>query len=274
MRKYINIVTESPIADFDTVGKLGDGRDGARLRGTKEFNTADWKVTQSHKAIAKIFRIFERTPYVFNFIVMFTSEKGFDQLMYENNKTAEHLSEMVGKPVITDGRITMVVNNQVSAPGNRMPLSAWTLAHRFGHAIHLNTGHTPQTSNHSGDNDIKLAQIWYDGAEKLSAITQRNIVTGRQNEAEMGVIFCTFKAARDNNINSNWEIIADLFAQYLIAGKIRLNRIETVTAVDLANRLSKSSIKRCNMILDQLEADLNTEMKNILDNLVGKIVGF
>lgn len=255
---------EMPVASFDTVGELGTT--GKEMKG---FNISDWKVTHSQKAIAKIYRIFEKTPFLFNFIIVFRRENN-QSLMFNKNMTPEHLSELVGKPVQIDGAITVVYNNHITSDRNRMPISAWTLAHRLGHAVHLNSD--VDEKNHP------IAKLWYkidfDLTTMLEEALKKKIKT--HNETLMGAMFCTFKSARDDNINSNWEVIADLFAQYLISGRIRLNSIEKVSH-PLSGDLGAMDGKhrdQINAYIAAAETQLNTCMETVLKSIVGTIVGF
>jgi hypothetical protein len=268
-----DFLNEMPVASFNAVGDLGTGPDG------KQFTMADWKVSHSEKALAKIYRIFEKTPYWFNFVVVFSKNESLGRLMFDNKTGAEALSKVVGHPVKTEGAITVVYNNHVTASSNRMPLSAWTLAHRFGHAAHLN--------NSQSESDYPVAKLWnkidYDLRVILEDAYRRIAIgptegknTGRRHETAMASIFCTFKSARDNNMNSNWEVVADLIAQYLISGRIRLYRLDQVVQklnVDLTE-LSDRNYDLINTRVAQAEEELNACMKTILDAMVGTIVGF
>jgi hypothetical protein len=267
-------LTEMPLASFDVVGdELGTGPD------SKSFNVADWKITHSEKAIAKVFRIFERTPFVFNFVVVFKRANSIGSVMFDRASTAEALSKVVGKPIVTEGRITVVYNNHVTAMKNRMPLSAWTLAHRFGHAAHLNGDHRG-----NGEADHPVAKLWYKIDLDLRTMFQNSFKllnltsvgdSGRQHETSMGAAFCTFKAARDANLNSNWEVVADLFAQYLISGKISLNRLDSAAHLTVdVSKLSDTDYEKIDSYLDNAEKHLNQCMEGVLKSLVGTIVGF
>jgi hypothetical protein len=95
-------------------------------------------------------------------------------------------------------------------------------------------------------------------------------------------LFCTFKSARDNTVASDWEVVADCFAQYLMTGRIRLNRLDRVNILKdfetgpyrVMNLIKAADPKIIDPYIDKLETALNATMEETLKGLVGKIVGF
>ena len=93
-----DILNEMPVASFDTVGELGQ-----TSKESKGFNMADWKVTHSQKAIAKIYRIFEKTPFLFNVDLGEMPDADYDKINAYVDAAEGHLNncmEMVLKSLV------------------------------------------------------------------------------------------------------------------------------------------------------------------------------
>jgi hypothetical protein len=131
-----------------------------------------------------------------------------------------------------DDHITLILTNNKG--DEKIPLTPWTIAHRFGHAFAKDT--VQKQGSDYFYNQVRgtveklfkeIARIVY-GLKTLD----RRVSTGpyssiitpdRELKKLLAQALGTFKSARDNNIRNSEEFTNELIAQYIITGKIVLN---------------------------------------------------
>ena len=132
-----------------------------------------------------------------------------------------------------DQHITLILTNNKG--DEKIPLTPWTIAHRFGHAFARDTVQK-QGSDYFYDQIRgtveklfkEIARIVY-GINSLNKTVSAGpyshmTVPDRELKKLLAQGLGTFKSARDNNIRNSEEFTNELIAQYIITGKIVLNK--------------------------------------------------
>lgn len=222
------------------------------------FSPTDKKLLQSEKGRAKIIRAFRRTPHTFevfffnNWNLVGDSETDNELV---DDRAVDHgagvhdtFEGISGKP----GVIRVVQISNLSPLENKMPMTGWTLAHKIGHAL---------------QDDVASLNWQGDLAERIKSINRLiiNIVsedTGYTSTSQYyrNAAFnypsllasrLTMKSA--GNVTSDFEAFAEIIAQYLISGRVKM-------------RLTKPQLSK--PFLDTL----NKEIADMFDSLEGRVL--
>jgi hypothetical protein len=146
----------------------------------------------------------------------------------------------------SDDKVTLVFTNNKAA--DRIPMTAWTLAHRFGHAARSSRGPTRNTMAIRAeeriskilDNTLEHIAMAVYGTQTDSrysylngrdaARPNRDLIFRRIAEG-LG----TMKSARDGRLLRYREFVYEMLAQYMITGSVKLNtRLPEVLATRFA----------------------------------------
>lgn len=219
---------EAPIADFQVVNKETE-------KYYNDFDKSDEGILNSQKGVQKIMNAFAKTPFEFNIYVVMRPTEGIWGQSFEQTQAdaKEFLRDQIGAEVQTEGRITCIYLSNVTAKTNRMPMNAWTIAHRIIHMM--------QTSPKDQENDILHFErtFWQNMVKVADASTDmRPHFTGNMLQMaypESGMVnfancLMTQKSARDGRMTNPLDVGGEALAQYLLTGSIRLNRFDTIAA--------------------------------------------
>jgi len=235
--------TEAPIDTFQTLGSFE--------KGTAFRHKPDRAILTSDKAIQKIRNKWANSKHTYDMYFLNTKEakKHQEVGMVEPEFLEKELNLKDFK--INPEAITIIFTG--NAAGDKELMSAWILAHRFGHAI--------AASGRFRENEIsaKATEAW----RKLNGLVAENInpifidgyeyplnlaTTGqlagfpksnysysdadRQKDRNREAILTSFyekigtmKSARDGNLRSPFEFYYELLSQYIFANKISFNPI-------------------------------------------------
>jgi|FreactcultureFD7_1027221.scaffolds.fasta_scaffold00768_12 hypothetical protein len=258
-------INEAPISDFQVFGNFSGNKEHNDI-----FYHPDEKLLHSEKAIKKIYNAFSKTPFEFNFYVLMptitkTSSPN-DLVLGKPSYLLNYIQNELGHKIETDRRITVIYTNNVVGK-NPMPMTAWTFAHRIGHAIQ-----NPEKEN------IPLNLKQYEEDIMNDFLACCNTILGTSHHAksshlgveisghvynnklhDLGSRLLSTRSGRTNTLNNiHIELFCELIAQYLISGKVKLNRISP----------------EYNDIIEKTEAVLNEKIFNMFSNLVGKVLSF
>lgn len=226
--RYADILNEMPIKSLDVQG--GDDPD------LFSFGAADRALLNNPKARAKIIRGFQKTPFDFEIIFLFNDAVDGDHAGDNEDVDDRAKSLRAGvhgqyrlsgfdTPIIKGkpGVIRVLMLGNLSPVKDKMPMTAWTLAHKIGHAIQdsfsMNIGRKPSK--------LEWAQWTYLINQLLNDISASD-----ENYSPYGSTsyeypawldeYLTMKSARTGKVRNGFEIYAELIAQYLITGKITM----------------------------------------------------
>lgn len=222
--RYRELV-EAPIADFQVVNKETE-------KYYNDFDKSDEGIVNSQKGVQKIMNAFAKTPFEFNIYVVMRPTEGIWGHDFKTSQAdaMQFLKDQIGD-VQTEGRITCVYLSNVTGKTNRMPLNAWTMAHRMIHMLqtqHKDSGvdlmHFEKTL---WSNMIKVA----DASTDIKPFFIGNLLQMASPETAMvnfAAAMMTMKSARESKIISSLDVGGEALAQYLLTGGIRFNQFQTI----------------------------------------------
>lgn len=238
---YNDRLTETPIGDYQTIGNW-DKRHSFHSK-------RDRTIIRHPRAIEITKKKFNNNDHVFN--LYFVNQKGAEDHMELGRRSLDWVRENLGEEVAkaVEGNVGQEGNVNVIFTNNRgdegRPMTAWMMAHRIAHAFGrwanssrgrqfpsyqeaANTipWHLSQIMDEYGvsdfpDNDDRVTRGkgGYGSSEREQRSTRKN----QQMLTQFFRQVCTFKSARDNNIRDWFEVLHELFAQYITTGKIKFN---------------------------------------------------
>jgi len=230
------LLTEQSFIDEMPIGKvhrIGDFNKSSSIR-----NPVDRALLSNPKAEVKMRKIWQNTKG--NFDLVFVNdprvnksefrEIGPVDLDFVRNKMKLSEQEL---PIDPNATTIIYTNN---SGDQRVMSSPWILSHRLGHAINR---------AREGTSNDYLATLWREFTQKLAILfkdmlhnvynlstTVRGLTgpnTPLVDQEEMFKLTAaslgTMKSARENKLRSWYEFAYELFSQYLLFGKIKLNQI-------------------------------------------------
>lgn len=285
LKEYIKELLEAPIRDFETIGrKIDPEKPGS-------FGKKDKKLLSNERAIEKIKRKWEKTEYTFDMYLLNVAEFNkvdFREQGIVNSQFANQFKEITGKDIPNSSdSITILFNGNTGA--EKVPLTAWMMAHRFGHAVQR----LPAWSEYIDSvvtltKDI-LEQVYGKTTlyfQKNGMINRNGWELGDQREAQEKMIrlffnqLGSFKSARDGKIARYYEFFYELFAQYLMTGSVSFRPLEKEIVIATLPYGKKATARAFNDeegLLDMWNRDLEiyandieSRMINVLESSLGK----
>lgn len=220
------MLMEMPLIDMQKIGKWNDPKN------RHGYDKASVGILNSDRGIEKIRNVFNKTEADFN--LYFVKKPGASQHAeigeVSPNKLKAYLGVEVGKdiPFPSDDSITVFFTNNKAA--DRTPLTPWTIAHRIGHAFQAS-----QRNKSNGQGDVNLQEIYrtineiYEimynidleyGYSPFNRALNYKLDLTRNFLESIG----TFRSARLKKLNRPFEFIYECFAQYLLTGRVKLNK--------------------------------------------------
>jgi hypothetical protein len=237
---FKTFLAEVPLGAYQTIGDFSKPH---AFQGK-----TDPALVSSPKAIENVRKKFGKTPYVINMFFdnkpgarRFTEHGKADLPWVEQNLGAD-VAKAVEPYINKENNITIIYVSNVAA--QKVPMTPWIMAHRMAHALarfDFSGGKSGRQFQYYGElvketnfflEDI-LQNVYnmrgYTSVHgTMSAYdTQRNEQI-RNTQLRMIHLFqelCTFKSAREKNIRDYFEIYNELFAQYVIEGAVRFNKL-------------------------------------------------
>lgn len=256
-------ITEAPIGTIANHGEF-DGNGTFR-------NNDDIRAIHSNKAMAKVRRIFENTPWTFD--LHFYDRHN---IHYDPNDVVNYLDFHGGvyeieqlKPIkgldITlsapDAIAVVITNNDGR---NRVPLTPWIIAHRIGHGL---------AADESSPYATTIQNIWIDIKEPMTSLRDGWEIWG------LGALYVlgTMRSARMRNLNAAVEMPFECLAQFLVQGRVRFNRLENVSTFPTHTGGEQTvefgrHLDDINDLIASAEYQVNAKLKRLFDDLRGKAV--
>lgn len=279
IKKISSFLSEAPIGEFE---RIGDFSKRSSIR-----HDVDRKLLSSPKAEAKIRRIWQKTPITFNMMFVNLPKVNKPEYREVGEVNLDYVENLLGPEIadkIDPGACTIIFTN--NAGDERVMATGWILAHRLGHAIAA-TGRSGSKSNLKEDWKMytrELTRIFTDILENVYDIsiktglgygTQESDKILRLAAEQLG----TMKSARDANLRNWYEFAYEVFAQYLLYGKIKLNPLPEKLLVNVGAfgrkdyRRSKDEDLReiYSRDLEYYEEELESILDNLIHSLEGKI---
>ncbi len=183
--------------------------------------------------------------------------------------------EEMGDKTINSDNITVFFVSNTAA--DKIPMTAWTIVHRVGHAMNR----TPQFQDYTKwlDNEFDELLAIY-GKQKVSRTYDNNYKKIRTHELAKGRLFNaigTMRSAREGRIHLRpYEFYYELFVQYLKDGKITFNPLTKNLLVGFGPYGQKSIAKTQNLEeaqdkLDMIARTIPYYLNDVLYANVGEI---
>jgi len=273
-------LSEAPIADISFIGD----HKPASLR------SDDIGIVTSPKAQMKMKRVLEKAPLPIN-LVFLNHTKGYEDEENIGNpmrklKSGDHASgamsverfkEVYGYDLPADPTAVTAVF-AFNEGTERRPFTPWMVAHRLAHLVE-------EADYSSGRGPV--ATVMMDLQRRWSEVGYENV--GATSVQSFATNLGTTKAARDGEIVNFGEFIAECFAQFIVTGRIRLNKLTSKVNVQVMRDEDRLEPKWAAMIranpeweipnpdvandmLAKWASDTEKAFGNALEALKGKIV--
>lgn len=281
LKKLIkDIIKEAPISSFNRIGQWDKN---------SSYKEVDRKLLTSEKAVEKIKNKWRNTEY--NFDLYFVNDKRVNKPEFrEVGEVSEQFVREEMKittdeiPSFNPNNITVIFTGNYAT--QKVPLTAWVMAHRLSHALQRSNYNLFMEINYNLINDIEqLLSLYNEYSPKK--IAKKFIYDRYQSDSfrkdsqkyiknafyQLG----TMKSARDKKLRDVFEFIHELFAQWLIEGSVRFNKIDdrgyigNIKIIKYEERLYEIDIINEHMI-EGLEHKINSYFNSIMKRYVGKIL--
>lgn len=290
IKEYIRtLLSEAPIGDFDVIGRpIKTDKPGS-------FDKQDRKLLSNPKAIEKIKRKWEKTPYNFNMYLLNVpqlNKSNFRErgVIERNSEFSQLFEKFAGMKLPEDpGSITILFNGNSGA--DKVPLTAWTMAHRFGHAIQSSNMIT--SWNEYIMEAVELTKRILDEVydKTINFLTKRGLIDSgfgtltrekrRTYTRMLSLIFGqlgSFKSAREGKITRYYEFFYELFAQYLMTGKITFQPLNKQMIIgnlpfgrkEMVNAVDDDIVDMWNRDMEIYADQIESRIINVLEDCVGE----
>ena len=275
MIKLKDILKETPV---DTYSTIGDFQKGASFRDKRDRDLVVHPV-----AIQKVHDFFKNTTVNFDFY--FVNLKGLRKFTEKRLVKKEFVfepypnglgikPEQLKNGSFNENNITVFFIGNSAA--EKIPLTAWTIAHRFGHVIRRDYAFEQyfEWLDKQFDELLKVYNVEdYDRKRGHSFIASNRF---NKIKANLFNQIGTMKSARDGKIDRYAEFYYELFAQYLKSGKVTFNKLNRnilkgYAAYGRKDLAYTNNVEEANQILSDIERDINYYIEDVLSNCIGNI---
>lgn len=191
---------------------------------SRRFNQVDVDLFNSEAGMAKVKARLERTNHNFE-IVITTKPPAFESRFF-GAPAVKHIKEEIAPIVpnlVAPDKFTWIFAQNIS--GQHIPLTAWMMAHRFSHMTFFNRN----MSNVANVDDVVLNTLAmglqqmcdYDMGEKYDIMSNEDTPV-----CAITRLLMTMRTARTCTLSSSADSAAEMFAQYLLTGKVTFLRYE------------------------------------------------
>lgn len=266
---------EMPISNFQLLGQWGP--DAKKLY---KYDKKDIGILTNPKSVEKIRRLWSNSKYDFEFYFL---RSHLGSLQREvGSQTPEQVKEKLGIDIQPgEDKITVIFTNNTGE--EKIPMTAWAIAHRLGHAIRQEDIFVDYFSNNIMKDFLKiLTEVYHIPQKKQSSILLMAVAHEKELWA-LATAIGTMKSARSGKLVNFFEFIHELVAQYIITGKIRFNPLPRSLVLSKryawgkpvfnsrSSRLSDEELKEYNQVLQNDAANYEQFLDNVFGGLVNKI---
>jgi len=270
---------EMPIRQFKNVGDWSKRSSFA--------NQTDRALLTNPKAVQKIHRQWEKTPFDFDMYLVNDPRVNKSEFREVGEVSLDFVRKNMQLspeeiPDPSSNAITVIFTNNVG--DQRYMASGWILAHRLGHAFSRGSG----SAKSDWDAFTKrLRELFNEILKDVYGIDTNSVRYDYTDSAKKDKILKyaaqemgTMKSARDKKLRNWYEFGYELLAQYLLTGKITLNRLPDNIVVGMGGwgRKETRSVKGPESQemynrhdLDYYTEELDNMIEHVLNSANGKI---
>lgn len=270
-----HILNEMPIKGFNLIGQWGP--EAKRKYG---YNSQDTGILENPKAVDKIHKHWSNSKYDFDFYFLRTykGSKHREEGQVSLDWVKENL-EIDIKP--KEDHITVIFTNNSGA--EKIPMTAWTLAHRLGHAIRKEKIFEEYFTKQLNKDFNEILKYVY-GLDPWSRDNYKQdhfLPYYNENKYKKALFLAVGKmrSTRENNLRTSSEFMFELVAQYIITGKITFNDLPRSLILDRKVAWGRPNYKLKNIIDEDMYQEYNAQLHNnaqvyehYLDSVFGALV--
>ncbi|RDJ35203.1 MAG: hypothetical protein DWQ19_10305 [Crenarchaeota archaeon] len=269
------LLAEMPINKFELLGKWGPND---RPRG---YNRQDIGILTNPKAVDKIHRQWSNTKQKFDlYFLRAPKAKNYREIGEVSPEWVKENLDIDIQP--NPETITIIFTQNTGA--EKVPMTGWIIAHRIGHALYMNRA--------EGYSNGPLMGFFQKVQRDFKQMTQRLFGSTpdqygqysryQATPAHLAMAVGTMKSAKDRKLFRFSEFAHELFAQYLITGKIKFNPLPR--NILMRNHMAwghhapqtrwirdEESYEHVSNRLEELEYEYEYELDYILEGLEGSI---
>jgi len=248
---FKDFINESPVTNFELMGQWGP--EAKRKYG---YNTQDSGILENPKAVEKIHKHWSnsKSNFEFYFLRSFKASKHVEVGQVTPEWVKENL-EVDIKP--KEDSITVIFTNNTGA--EKIPMTAWSMAHRLGHAIRRDKTFERHFNEEVRRDFDEILQYVY------GISTDRYNTLRPDYEKQRKAIFLavgTMKSARNNILRNSDEFVYELLAQYIISGKITFNDLPKSLIIDRKMAWGRPNYRTKNMVDETAYREYNEMLHN------------
>lgn len=218
------LLNEMPISKFQLMGQWGP--DAKRAYG---YSKQDTGILQSPAAVNKIHKHWSNTHNEFDFYFL-RSNKARKQVEV-GAVTPEWVKQNLEVDIQPrEDAITVIFTQNTGA--EKIPMTAWTIAHRLGHAIRRDKNFETYFANELTKDFRELLKEIYGIDRRQQSYGGSDYGYGynpRQDDEKqlraLAHAVGTMRSARQGNLRNFFEFTYELVAQWIITGRIKFNPI-------------------------------------------------
>jgi hypothetical protein len=212
------LFNEMPISKFELTGQWEPG--AKRAYG---YNRQDIGILTNKSAVDKIHRLWSNSKNEFDFYFM-RSNKARKQVEV-GEVTPEWVKDNLDMDIQPrEDAITIIFTQNTGA--EKIPMTAWTIAHRLGHAIRRDKQFETYFSNEILKDFRELLREIYKIDKRFSYYGK--MIGDADDEKELRALAHAvgyMRSARTGNLRNFYEFIYELVAEWIITGRIKIKPI-------------------------------------------------
>jgi len=219
-------IVETPIDKFEKIGNWD--------KGSSFTSPVDRKILSNPNAVQKIKDKFANTDFIFD--MYFVNSKEGRKYSEEGEVTEDFIRNKLklDTPINQDHITVFYTNNKGD---QRVMMTAWIIAHRFGHVIRKMEGWERLQKEVDENIQRLLEEVYGRKIPRIYGLLGGGI-GGNDDDNKILKNFAqsigTFKSARDKNLRNYFEFHYELLAQYITTGKISFNPLPKYIPVKYA----------------------------------------
>ena len=220
-------ITEAPLTDYVPVDFDQKG----------QFKPVDKRLITHLTTISKAEKVFARIPH--DVRLFFVNKPGIRNQRETGAQPPDKIREIMGKAADrvlagSEDAITILYIGNYGV--DRVMMTPWIMAHRFGHAITATNRFAYGTTNVPNNAWSQAEQHFFRtineilseayGIRRATDPGFRQSAVNWDVSREYNSLFNaigTQRSSRENRINRPYEFLYELFAQYLVTGSVKLN---------------------------------------------------
>jgi hypothetical protein len=272
------LLGEMPITNWQMQGDWG--RQAKRQYG---FNKVDAGILGNPKGVAKIQQKWSNTKQNYEFY--FIRDAKASKFQQVGKVTPEWVQQNIGLQIEpNEDAITILFTNNRGA--EKIPMTAWMIAHRMGHVLFGNDNFNEHFWNEVLKDMSEILKDVYGinaGYARYGKYGSSGSIDNRQAMTGLFYQIGTMNSADRRKLTTPYEFIFELFAQYLITGRIKFKPLQPQfilkarmawgrPAHDMArSRIDPQELQEMNELLEGYAEKYEYNLDSILGGIVGEI---